>query len=107
MLSIAGGIAVLGLVEWLLVTGWLSTSPLAWQYNFWAFVVVFVWAQPWSRRDPYRTGNPAVRYTTYAALALASLASSLIFRSLPPLVICLEILVLALIEFTGRRSVRS
>jgi hypothetical protein len=38
---------------------------------------------------------------------LASLASSLIFRSLPPLVICLEILVLALIEFTGRRSVRS
>ena len=106
-LNIFSGVAVVGLMEWLLITAWLSTSRTAWQYNVWAFVVVLLWAQPWSSRDPYRTGRQMIRWLVYLVLLMATLASAFVFDSLAPLVVTLAIILLGLIEFTGWRALRS
>jgi len=107
MLNILSGVAVVGLMEWLLITAWLSTSQTGWQYNFWALVIVLIWAQPWKSRDPYRTGNALIRYLVYLALLLATLASTIVFRGWAPLVVSLEILILGSIELAGRRSLQA
>jgi hypothetical protein len=105
-LNFFSGVAVVGLMEWLLITAWLSTSRTAWQYNFWAIVVVLLWAQPWSSRDPYRTGRAMIRWMVYMVLLLATLASAFVFKSLGPLPVTLAILLLGAIEFMGRREVK-
>jgi hypothetical protein len=107
MLNILSGVAVIGLMEWLLITAWLSTSRTAWQYNFWAMVVVVLWAQPWASRDPYRTGRTMIRWGVYLVLLLATLASAFVFDSLGPLPVTLAIILMGSIELTGRRSLRS
>jgi len=106
-LNIFSGVAVVGLMEWLLITAWLSTSRTAWQYNFWAMVVVALWAQPWSSRDRYRTGNAMIRGLVYMVLLLATLASAFVFKSLGTLSVTLAILLLGAIEFSSRREARS
>ena len=107
MLYFVSGVAVVGLMEWFLITAWLSTSRTAWQYNFWALVLVLLWAQPWSSRDPYRTGNQMMRSLVYLVLLLATLASAIVFRRWAPLLVTLEIVILALIEYAGRRSLKA
>jgi hypothetical protein len=106
-LNLFSGVAVVGLMEWLLITAWLSTSRTAWQYNFWAIVVVALWAQPWSSRDRYRTGRAMIRWMVYMVLLLGTFASAFVFKSLGPLSVTLAILLLGAIEFMGRREVRS
>ena len=106
MLNILSGAAVIGLMEWLLITAWLSTSRTAWQYNFWALVVVLLWAQPWSSRDPYRTGRVMIRWLVYLVLLVATLASAFVFDSLGPLPVTLAIVLLGAIEFMGWRSLK-
>ena len=106
LLAILSGIAVVGLMGWFLITGWLSPSRTAWQYNFWAMVVVLLWAQPWSSRDPYRTSKQMFRWLFYLLLFLGTLGSVIVFDSYSPLFITLEIFILAVIEFSGRRSLR-
>ena len=106
-LNIFSGIAVVGLMEWLLITAWLSTARTAWQYNIWAIVVVLLWAQPWSSRDPYRTGRQTIRWLVYLVLLMATLASAFVFKSLMPLAVTLAIFLLGLVEFTGWRAIRS
>lgn len=106
LLAIFSGIAVVGLMEWFLITAWLSPSRTAWQYNFWAMVVVLLWAQPWSSRDPYRTGKQVFRWLVYLVLLLGTLASVLVFDSFSPLFVSAEIFILIVIEFSGRRSLR-
>ena len=107
MLYILSGLAVVVLMEWFLITAWLSRSQTAWQYNFWAFVIVLLWAQPWSSRNPYRTGRQITRNMVYLVLLLATLASAIVFKRWGPLLVTLEILILALIEFAGRRSLKA
>ena len=104
--NIFSGVAVVCLMEWLLITAWLSTSRTAWQYNFWAIVVVALWAQPWSSRDRYRTGNAMIRWFVYMVLLVGTLASAFVFKSLGPLSVTLAITLLAAVEFMGRREVR-
>jgi hypothetical protein len=106
-LNLFSGVAVVGLMEWLLITAWLSTSRTAWQYNFWAVVVVALWAQPWSSRDRYRTGNAMIRWLVYMFLLVATLGSAFVFKSLGPLTVALAILLLGAVEFMGAREVRS
>ena len=104
MLTLFSGIAALGLTEWLLLTAWLSKSRLAWQYNLWAMLVVLLWAQPWSRSDPYRTGKQWLRWLIYFFLLLATFAFFYIFGGFWSLVVMLEIITLAAVEGFGRRS---
>jgi hypothetical protein len=105
-LNIFSGVAVVGLMEWLLITAWLSTSRMDWQYTVWAILVVVLWAQPWSSRDPYRTGRQMIRWLVYLVLMMATLASSVVFDSLTPLAVGLAVFLLGVIEFTGQRSLR-
>ena len=105
-LNIFSGVAVVGLMEWLLITAWLSTSRTAWQYNFWAMVVVVLWAQPWNSRDRYRTGRAMIRWMVYLILLLGTLGSAFVFKSLGPLSVSLAIVLMGSIEFMGRREVR-
>jgi hypothetical protein len=106
MLNFISGFAVLGITEWLLLTAWLSQSRLSWQYTFWVLVVVLLWGQPWSRRDPYRTGNQIIRWLVYFLLLMESMGSSYIFDALWPLLLAIEVGILVAFEFTGLRSLR-
>jgi hypothetical protein len=102
MLTLFSGIAFLGITIWLLLTAWLSQSRFAWQYNIWAMLVVLLWAQPWSRSDPYRTDQRLVRGIFYILLFLADFGFWYLFGGLWPVILAVEVLVLLLIEITGR-----
>jgi len=106
MLTFLSGTAALILSEWLLLTAWLSKSRLAWQYNLWAMLVILLWAQPWSRSDPYHTGIQWMRWLFYFLLVMATFAFFYVFGGLWPLLVILEILILAAVEGLGRRSLQ-
>ncbi len=106
MLAFFSGTAVLVLTEWLLLTASLSKSRLSWQYNLWAMLVVLLWAQPWSRSDPYRTGQQWIRWLFYFFLLLGTFGFFYIFSGMWPFLVILEILILAAVEGFGRRSLQ-
>jgi len=105
MLNLVSGIAMVGLAGWLLVTGWVSQSRFNWQYNVWAMLVVLLWAQPWNRNDPYRTGRQLIRRIVYGILVVAAFGFWYVFGGLWPVLVILEVLVLLLVEITGRPDV--
>ena len=106
MLNVVSGIAVLGLMEWLLLTAWLSRARLSWQYNLWAMIVVLFWAQPWSRNDPYRTGQRSIRTGVYGLLILIALGTGLIFGIWGAWLVGLEAILLFVLEVSGRRPAK-
>jgi len=105
MLNLVSGIAMVGLAGWLLVTGWVSQSRFSWQYNVWAMLVVLLWAQPWNRNDPYRTGMQLIRRIVYGILVVAAFGFWYVFGGLWPVLVILEVLVLLLVEITGHPDV--
>ena len=102
MLNLVSGIAVVGLTGWLLVTALVSTARFGWQYNVWALVVVLLWAQPWSRNDPYRTGRHLVRRMIYGILVVAAFGFWYVFGGIWPVLVMIEVIILFLVEITGR-----
>ena len=102
MLTLLSGIAFLGMTLWLLVTAWLSQSRFAWQYDLWAMVIVLLWAHPWRRSDPYRTDQRPIRGIFYALLLLAIFGFWYLFGGLWPVILAVEVVILFLIEVTGR-----
>jgi len=101
LLNLVSGIAVVGLTGWLLVTARVSTARFGWQYNLWALLVVLLWAQPWSRNDPFRTGRRLIRWIVYGVLVVAAFGFWYVFGGLWPVLVIIELIVLFLIEITG------
>lgn len=104
-MKLISGLAVLVITQLLLFSAWLSASPRAWMYYLWTAIAVLLWAQPWSRRDPYRTIPAGARAWTYALLAFILIASAFFFDTISPLLILLEVVVLFALDFTGQRSI--
>lgn len=104
-LSILSGLAAIVIAELLYLSAWLSTNPRAWQYDLWAALVVVLWAQPWSSRDRYRTDMKLLRMAFFGVLFLAASASAVIFNRWQPGLIGVGIVILFMVELTGRRAV--
>jgi hypothetical protein len=106
MLTILSGMAIILTTVLLIISSWLSVSEFAWIYYIIAGLIVLVWAQPWSRVDPYRTGWQPARWGTYLVITLIGIATGLVFARVAPFMISVEAIILGIIELTGWRTSR-
>ena len=107
MVSLASSAAVLLITQLLFISAWLSARQNPWLHYLWAAIIVLLWAQPWSRSDPYRTNKLIVRLGTYVLIILMSLASWYVYDRTPILLVGLLALVLGLIEYRGQAALKS
>ncbi len=106
MLNFASAAAVLIFTELFFISAWLSAGSQPWQYNLWAALAVLLWAQPWRRRDPYRTDNLIFRMVIYLVLIILSMSAVYIFGPIQPIFIALEAFILGILEYTGQAPIR-
>ena len=101
MLNIAASLATLILTTWFLVLAWLKAYETPWLYYFGVALLILVWSRPWSNSDRYRTYDPRLRMFTYLLLTGITVSASYFFVTWTPLLITVEVLILALLEGLG------